>query len=110
MEITKDQKEKVIKLIKEHAAENGSCRVGWAIKKEIGKDFEKSIHNIEKISNTIIKSNKYIKEPSAEVENDWNILINPNHKTIIFNRNTVILNIILTLIVILLTIIKLKQP
>ena len=37
MEITKDQKDNVIKLIKDHTAENGSCRVGWAIKKIIGK-------------------------------------------------------------------------
>ncbi|GAB6283621.1 MAG: hypothetical protein STSR0008_24050 [Ignavibacterium sp.] len=78
--LDKEQRDKILQLIKGHINEHGNCRVGWAIKEIAGQKYEKSIHNLEKIANTIIQSGEYIKESSKQVEGDWNILINPQYK------------------------------
>ena len=109
MELTQDQKFKVIQLIKIHIKEEGNCRVGWAIKIVTGEKFEHSIHNIEKIANTLIQSGKYLKEISKQKENDYNIFKNPQYKLRRFNIITVIINIILTIIIILTAIFELLE-
>ena len=103
MELTNNQRTNIIHLIKTHIKEKGNCRVGWAIKNIAGNEFGESVHNIEKIANTLIQSGRYIKEPSGVQENDWNIFVNPQYKLYRFNKTTVIINILLTIIVILLT-------
>ena len=80
LELTHEQRTGVITLIKDHIAEHGNCRIGWAMRKVAGEKFEKSIHLKEKIANTIIQSGEYIKEESAVAEKDWNILINSQYK------------------------------
>src|ERR1044071_3419771 len=73
LELTNEQRSKVISLIKRHISEHGNCRVGWALRQVAGEKFENSIHNKEKIANRIIQSGEYIKEESAQAEKDWNI-------------------------------------
>jgi hypothetical protein len=98
LELTHEQRTGVITLIKDHIAEHGNCRIGWAMREVAGEKFEKSIHLKEKIANTIIQSGEYIKEESAQADKDWNILVNPQYKLVQFNKWTVIINIILCII------------
>jgi hypothetical protein len=98
LELTGEQRSKVISLIKRIVAEQGNCRVGWALREIAGEKFENSIHLKEKIANTIRQSGKYIKEESAVAEKDWNILLNPQYKLFQFNKRTVIINVILSII------------
>ena len=98
LELTGEQRSKVIRLIEDHVAEQGNCRVGWAIGKIAGEKFGKSIHLKEKIANIMIQRGEYIKEESAVAENDWNILINPQYKLVRFNKRTVMINVILSII------------
>jgi len=80
MEISDKQAIEIIALIKSHIEEKGNCRVGWAIKQIAGDKFEKSIHILEKVANTIIQSGEYIKEHSLQRQGDFNILKNPFYK------------------------------
>ena len=80
LQLTGEQRGKVISLITRHISEQGNCRVGWAIGEVAGKEFGKSIHLKEKIANIMIQSGEYIKEESAIADKDWNILINPQYK------------------------------
>lgn len=98
MEITDKQKHDTITYIKEHIKEKGNCRVGHALKETVGEKFENSIHNIEKIANTVIESGKYLKEDSKQKPSDINIRKNPDYSLKQFNKGTVIFNIILALI------------
>ena len=98
MELTNEQKNKIEFLIKSHISQKGSCRVGWAVKIIAGENFEKSIHNLEKIANLLIQSGAYIKEPSAQSPKDWNILKNPEFKIWRLNKISIIINLIFTLI------------
>lgn len=82
MEITAEQRNEILELIKRHILEKGNCRVGWAIEQIAGESFARSIHWKEKIANTIIQSGKYSKEPSQQVSNDWNIYLSPGHDRI----------------------------
>lgn len=112
LELNKEQREKIFALIKDVIKELGNCRVGWAIKEVAGKEFEKSLHNIEKIANTIIQSGEYIKEPSLQVTNDFNILKNSQYKLTQINKCSVIINTIiafLTLIAMIISIIFAQQ-
>ncbi len=95
LELTGEQRSKVIRLIKRHIAEKGNCRVGWAMREVAGREFEKSIHLKEGIANTIIQSGKYIKEESAVAEKDWNILLNSQYKPFPFNKWTGIIGLII---------------
>jgi len=104
LELTKEQRSKVAKLIKDHIAQHGNCRVGWALRGGAGAEFENSIHIREKIANTVIQSGKYSKEDSAQVRGDWNIFINPQYKIVRFNIATVIINIIIAITAIVLSI------
>jgi hypothetical protein len=98
MELTKDEQGKIICFIKNHIREKGNCRVGVALKEIVGKEYENSIHNIEKIANTIIESGKYVKEPSLQKPGDLNIYKNPQYKLTKFNIWTVIINILIALL------------
>lgn len=96
LELTGEQRSKIISLIKRHVAEHGNCRVGWAIGQVAGEKFGNSVHLKEKIVNTIIQSGKYIKEQSGVRPNDnWNILINPQYRPFPFNKWTAIIGLIL---------------
>lgn len=80
MEITKEEKEKIIKYCKGFIARHGSVRVGWAIEQIVG--YKPLTHVKEKIANTIIQSGEYLKEQSAKKYDDWNIYKNPEHNRI----------------------------
>ncbi|GAB6283254.1 MAG: hypothetical protein STSR0008_20140 [Ignavibacterium sp.] len=97
--LDKEQRDKILQLIKEHINEHGNCRVGWAIKEIAGQKYERSIPNREKIANTIIQSGEYIKEPSKQVEGDWNILINPQYiKVAWINKHPIMFEVVKGLI------------
>jgi len=98
MELSKNQTDNVIRLIKFHIEEKGNCRVGWAPRENAGVEFEKSIHNIEKIANKIIESGRYLKEDSKQCIGDVNIRKNPDFKLRKFNKQTVVINILISVI------------
>jgi hypothetical protein len=98
LELTGEQRSKVIRLIKRHIPEKGTCRVGWAIGQVAGEKFGNSVHLKEGIANTIIQSGKYIKEESAVAEKDWNILLNSQYKPFPFNKWTGIIGLIIGVI------------
>jgi hypothetical protein len=100
LSLDKEQKRKVIRCIKKEIKDNSNCRVGWALKKEIGLEYETSYHILDKIANTMIKSVRYLKERPTEpkYKMDWNIYYNSKFKLTVFNICTVIINIILTIV------------
>jgi hypothetical protein len=49
LELTHEQRTGVITLIKDHIAEHGNCRIGWAMREVAGEKFEKSIHLKERL-------------------------------------------------------------
>lgn len=81
LSLTEQQRKDILLKIKNNIEKEGNCRVGWAIR-QITKEekYERSPHIIEKIANTIIQSNEYIKEPSKQSPIDFNILRNPQYK------------------------------
>ena len=102
MEISEKQRKEVLSVIKKEVKRSGNCRVGWALKQVAEPKYEKSIHIKEKIANSIIGL-KYSKEESKQAKDDFNIFINPNYKSTLFNKWTVIINLIITLFVIAMT-------
>lgn len=98
LELTREQRSEVIALIKRHVAEQGNCRVGWAIGQIAGSKFGNSVHLKEKIANTSIQSGRYVKEPAGVGDKDWNILFNPQYKPFPFNKWTVIISLVLGVI------------
>jgi hypothetical protein len=107
LELIKAQRNKVITLIKNHVAEHGNCRVGWALHEIAGEPFEKSIHVKEKIANTITQNGKYKKEASAQVSEDWNIFIDPQYGHVQFSKWISILAILISLSALILSIVSL---
>lgn len=98
MELTIEQTEETLNLIKKHVNEKGNCRVGWAMSQIAGQKFENSLHNMEKVANRIISTGKYLKEPSMQKPGDLNILKNPQYRLTQFNTITVVINIIIAII------------
>jgi hypothetical protein len=83
MELTNQDKEEIIQHIHTHinAVNNGYCRVGWAIKKVMGKNFKPSNEKVLKLhlANMAIKNNKYIKDRSDKPYYDFDISRNTNY-------------------------------
>jgi len=73
------QRESIFNIIKNEIRKKGYCRVGWAVREVAGENYEKSIHNLEGIANTIIQTGEYIKEYSLQVPGDINIRKNPDY-------------------------------
>jgi hypothetical protein len=107
LDLTKEQRSKVISLIKNHVAEHGNCRIGWAMREVAGEQFEKSIHLKEKIANTITQTGKYRKEASAQVGDDWNIFIDPQYGQLQFSKWTSIIAILISLSALIVSIVAL---
>lgn len=77
--MTKEQKERILALCKEHIDEHGSVRVGWAAKEIIGSPQQNHIK--DKIAAKLIETGEYVKEPSRKFELDWNVRKNPEYKS-----------------------------
>jgi hypothetical protein len=102
LSLNDQQRKNILLKIKDHIEKEGNCRVGWAINQIMKqKKYEESIHIIEKIANTIIQSGEYIKEPSLQVKNDFNILKNPQYRLTQINKRTVIINTIIAILTLL---------
>jgi hypothetical protein len=76
--MTKEQKEQILTLCKEHIDEHGSVRVGWAAKEIIGSAQQNHIK--DKIAATLVETGEFVKEPSRKFELDWNVRKNPEFR------------------------------
>ncbi len=77
--MTSEQKEQILNLLKRVINEEGSARVGWAIRQVFGKDHRPSLSEIEKVSALLILNGEF-ERTRRGVEEEYYVYKNPQHE------------------------------
>jgi hypothetical protein len=82
--MTPKQKNAIIKLCKQHALNEGNCRIGWACEQILGKAQQNHVH--QKLSAIVIRDKRFSRQPSTKFDNDYDVFLIKSYKEIFLGK------------------------